>query len=197
MVAVSVTRSLRLLLAALLLAGGTVLVLEPAPALACPAPGRLSLEQQTMRADAVFIGTVAARSRTAREVTFEVEVHRIYKGEVDAQATVTTPAPARACGVPGLKAGSDYVFFGSLDGDRFTTGAPEGTAAASDTLVRRVERLLGEGRSATPPEPVEATFTVIADAPPSLERVAAPGVALVIVGLLGLLLVAGLGRRRG
>jgi hypothetical protein len=43
---------------------------------------------------------------------------------------------------------------------------------------------------------VQATFTMVAGERTSLARLAAPGVALVIVGLLGLLLVASLGRRR-
>ncbi len=107
---------------------------------------------------------------------------------------MTTPAAARACGLPDLRVGADYVFF--TTGADLETTSTAGTARATGTLVARVERLLGEGRSATPAEPTEATFTRVAGARTSFERVAAPGAALVIVGLLGLLLVAGLGRRR-
>ena len=187
------TRLLRLLLAALLLAGGAVAATD-APALACPG-GRQSLALQTKRADDVFVGVVEERSERARTVEYAVRVERIYKGDLDAaDATVTTLARARACGLPDLNPGASYVFLTTgADLEITSTG---GTAPATDTLVARVERLLGAGRAAQPPEPVEADFTVVGGEPASFERLAAPGAALVLVGLLGLLLVAGLGRRR-
>jgi hypothetical protein len=194
MVAVSVTR---VLLSALLLAGSGVVATGAtgAPALACPA-SRTSLDRQTRQADDVFVGSVGQRAKQGRRtVVYTVTVDRVYKGDVDTtDVAVMTPAAARACGLPDLRTGTEYVFFTS--GADLETTSTAGTARATDGRVRRVERLLGEGRPPAPPEPVEATFTVVGDQPTSLQRVAAPGVALVIVGLLGLLLVAGLGRRR-
>ena len=196
MVAVSPTRLPRVLLAALLLAGGGVVATgaTAAPALACPA-SRTGLGQQAMQADDVFAGSVEERAEQGRTVVYTVRIDRLYKGDLDGtEATVTTPARARACGLPDLRSGTDYVFF--TQGVDLETTSTAGTAPATDTLVRRVQRLLGEGRPATPPEPPEATFTLVGDQPTSFERIAAPGAALVIAGLLGLLLVAGLGRRR-
>lgn len=196
MVVVSVTRAPRVLLAALLLAGGAVVATgaTSAPAEACPA-SRNGLDRQTMEADDVFTGSVRERAEQGRTVVYTVRVDRVYKGDLDGtEATVTTPARTRACGLPGLRSGTDYVFF--TQGADLEATSTAGTAPATDTLVRRVERLLGEGRPATPPEPPEATFTLVGHQPTSFERVAAPGAALVIAGLLGLLLVAGLGRRR-
>lgn len=195
-VPVSATRLPRVLLAALLLAGGGVVTTGAmaAPALACPA-SRTGLDQRTLRADDVFAGSVEERAEQGRTVVYTVRIDRVYKGDLDGiEATVTTPARARACGLPDLSSGTDYVFF--TQGADLETTSTAGTAVATDLLVRRVERLLGEGRPATPPEPPEAAFTLVGEQPTSFERVAAPGAALAIAGLLGLLLVAGLGRRR-
>lgn len=195
-VPLSVTRVPRVLLAALLLAGGGVAATGAPAASApdCPA-SRTDLDQRTLQADDVFTGSVEERAEQGRTIVYTVRVDRVYKGDLDGtETTVTTPARARNCGLPDLSTGTDYVFFSQ--GADLETTSTAGTAPATDPLVRRVERLLGEGRPATPPEPPEATFTLVGEQPTSFERVAAPGAALAIMGLLGLLLVAGLGRRR-
>ncbi|WP_133058926.1 MULTISPECIES: hypothetical protein [unclassified Nocardioides] len=194
----SVTRHLRLLTAALLLAGsGAVALGTPAATAAaprCPDDGA-SIQTHTMDADDVFTGSVTDRAREGDQVVYTVAVDRVYKGDVDIpEVSVTTDRAARACGLPDLATGSPYVFFTS--GEDLSTAAASGTAEATEARVARLVRLLGEGRAPTPPEPDTATFTRVAGAPTSLERVAAPGLALVIVGLLGLGLAAGLDRRR-
>jgi hypothetical protein len=165
-----------------------------APASACPrtdtSPASLS-----KNADAVFTGTVADRTRQGPGIRYTVHVQRVYKGDVGEQAQLSTPRSPRTCGEPDLQQGQDYVLFVTRDGDGFRIGQ-NGAAVATDAKVAKVERLLGKGTSPTPPEPVQATFTMVADEPTSLTRLAAPGVALVIVGLLGLLLVVAVGRRR-
>ena len=187
---------IRRLLALALASTGALVAATAAPAAAaCEHPGA-TLEQQTMRADAVFTGTVADRSAAGRTVTYEVDVDLVHKGDIGEQATVETPSGDRACGVPDLKAGEEYVWFVAADGETLTATKDGGTTRATSAHVQQVEDLLGQGTSPTPPVPVEATFTLVAGDQAELTRLAAPGVALVIVGLLGLLLVAALGRRR-
>ena len=187
----AVTR--RLLVLALLACG--VVAVPAAPALAaCPAPQAKTLEQQTMAADAIFTGTVADRRLDGDQRVYTVAVERVYKGDIPPEATVSTPRRTSECGL--RLEDADHVFFATDNGGELSADSREGTAPATDARVHRVERLLGDGRPAVEPEPIRATFTMVADQPTSLARMAAPGVALVIVGLLGLLLVASLGRRR-
>jgi hypothetical protein len=195
---VTFRRRLLPLVAALLSASGLV-VLTAAPALArCPDLG--GTPAQAKRASDVFTGTLGDHHRHRvhgkKLAVWTVDVDRVYKGSIsDASVEVTAPPTAMSCGITGDH-GDSYVFFAQHDGDRLTVARGDGTAPATKKLVAKVEDLLGDGRSATPPEPIEATFTLVAGDPADFQRVAAPGAALVIVGLLGLALASWRGRRR-
>jgi hypothetical protein len=183
----------RLIVLVLLACG--VVVVPAAPALAdCPAQESSSLDQQAKAADAVFTGTVTDRRLDGDRRVYTLTVDRVYKGDVAAETTVSTPRRSAQCGL--RLDDADYVFFATSVGGELSADSRGGTAPATEARVHRVERLLGSGEPAVRPEPEEATLTLVAGEPTTLGRLAAPGAALVIVGLLGLLLVAGLGRRR-
>jgi hypothetical protein len=184
----------RLLALVLLVTGLVAATTAPATAEGCRPAGD-TLERQTMRADAVFDGVVAERGTARSTVTYAVDVDLVYKGDVGEHVSVETPR--KLCALPAFEAGDEVLWFVNEDGDRVVSARGDGTTSASPSHLRRVVNLLGTGQPATEPEPAKATFTLVGDDTTPVSRLVAPGVALVLVGLLGLLLVAALGRRRG
>jgi hypothetical protein len=187
-------------LAALVLAG-VVVVVGGLPAHACSCVAT-STQDDVKAADDVFTGTVAdvARSGSARRgtVTYDVAVERVYKGAVRSdRVSVTTSRAASLCGLGDLRADHRYVFLARTSGSELTIRSCGSTGPAHAALVGKIEKLLGDGRDPSPPPPPQqAEFTAVAGSrPPSVTRVAAPGVALVLVGLLGLVVVRRLARR--
>ena len=184
---------LRRALAALLVAAAFVVVGElPAHACTCVT----GVADAIKGADAVFTGTVASTSDD-KHPTYDVEVDRVYDGNIDtATVQVKDTATGSGCALGKNSLGEEYAFFVSKDGETFAVTDCSGAERSTDRVVSRIEHILGDGRDPVPPAPPEATITVVGDQPTSLQRVAAPGVALVLVGLLGLVLVVALGRRK-
>ena len=148
------------------------------------------------RADAVFSGVVADSSGTGGRsnfATYQVKADTVYKGIVRT-STVDVRSKNDDCSLGELKSDEPYVFFVTEQDSELRADQCGGTAPSSGKLVRQVEQVLGKGSplggSNEPAEPVEVEFTKVADADPdSLTRIAAPGAALVLIGLLGLLVV--------
>jgi hypothetical protein len=97
-----------------------------------------------------------------------------------------------------MTADTRYLFFARANDDgALLADKCSGTGPAKSTKTQKVIAILGEGSTPIPPTPEKATFTRVADSdPPDLTRLAAPGAAMVLVGLLGLMLFAALGRSR-
>ena len=179
-----------------------------APAAAPPRCPTVTVQDATREADAVFRGTVesvtrggsSAGSRTYRH---EVTVERVWKGglstervEVRTEGAAGSASRRCAAGLGELAIGTDYLFFVGRRASGWAAGPGSRTAPVADRLLEQVTRLLGSGRAPVAPAPETAEFTRVADSePPSFTRTAAPGLAMVIVGLLGLAVVRRLGRR--
>ncbi|WP_182525216.1 hypothetical protein [Nocardioides dongkuii] len=208
--------TLRRLLVVVLVAGAGALATPwAAPAAAAPAP-RCSCtaadtaddtERLARVAGAVLTGTVTAAAAAPRAdggrgstYTHAVDVDLVYKGNVrDEQVEVATDGGTRsACELGELPAGVPYVFFVD-DVDGTLVAEPcGGTQRKRATLVAELEALYGEGEAPRPEAPAEtAEIEPVADAtePASFTRTAAPGAAMVLVGLLGWVVVRRLARR--
>jgi hypothetical protein len=190
----ALSRVLGALLACVFVVGALVLT-APASVAACtcrPADA----ERQTSRADAVFIGTVEGVTRSDRQLDIAVTATRAYKGTVDRSTSVTTATQASDCGIGEPEVGTDYLFIVRGDAPPYAASSCDGSGPLDPDRVAQVEGLLGTGQAVLPPAPPMATRTLVEVSPPaSLARLAAPGAALAIVGLLGLVVVGRLGRR--
>ena len=172
-------------------------VLSQVPAHACSCVPQ-TFKDQTAAADAVFTGSVDSVSPpSGGDVTYEVTADRAYKGELPGRTvTLTSPAGAASCGLGELRTDRPHVFLVARAGTTYSADSCGGTAPVSTKVDERLTRLLGQGRPVQDSPPESATYTRLeTSAPPPLERLAAPGAALVIIGLLGLMVVRRLGRR--
>jgi len=182
------------------LVGGALLAAAPASAGPAPAPcSQQSLNKQVKQADVVFRGIVdkarAAKGKgKQRTRTYKVKADRVYQSSLVTDSVIVTAEVGAACPPPALAEGKRYIFFVTEDGSRLVSTSA--TARATKKLTNRVVAKLGDGVQPHPAPPVTAEFTKVADAsPPSLSRLLAPGAALLILSLLGLVVVGRHGRR--
>ncbi len=187
-------RVVRVLIAALLAMSGLVLA-TAAPAFACKCQVA-DVDRQAQRADAVFIATVDGVTAVGQKFEYAVTATHSYKGTVDRDTTITSNQATTACGLGELKVGTDYVFLVTGDSPPYTATSCGGSGPANIGRVTEIEKTLGAGEDVARPAPPAPTMTKVEEATPaSVSRLAAPGGALVLVGLLGLLVVGRLARR--
>jgi hypothetical protein len=173
---------------------GLVIATE-APAFACKCQAA-DADRQTRRSDVVFVGTVDKVTKQGKTYQYDVTATHTYKGTVDRETTVTSAAQAAACGLGELKVGKDYVFLARGAAPPYAASSCEGSGPANADRVTQLETLLGAGTAIEEPAPPTATRTRVEEsAPGPFARLAAPGGALVLFGLLGLLVVGRLGKR--
>ena len=197
----------------LTIALGVVVVALSVPAMGLPAAAvarsgaapeclPVTVENSTKNARAVFSGIVTAVDRQERTdgqpgAIYEqtVTVDLVYQGNIDTETVqVQTDRSHVECSLGELVTGVEYMFF--VTGTPWFASGVSGTRPSDATVVAEVEAVLGQGQPPVQPAPEKAVFTPVdTGEPDSLSRSAAPGAALVLIGLLGLLLVRGLARR--
>lgn len=187
-------RLLRLLSALALACAGLVLTGVPAQAV-CSCAGDMTVKQDAKRADVVFTGVLRDQQRQGKQRVYTVDVERIYQGRVAESPVDVTTSTRNPCGLGSLELDRGYVVFATeTAGAGLESAQCTGTGRATPAYVKDVEQELGPGNPVPKPpgsEPAapEPQFTRVADADPMpFTRLAAPGGAMVLVGLLGLLL---------
>lgn len=188
-----------LLGSALTLGGGSATADVPTDK--CPF---ISVADSSKAAMAVFSGEVTAVTKEDKPAgdrgsyfLQDVTVDLVYQGEVESESVqVRSEKTPKECSLGELEVGTTYMFFVASSGDPWIAQSTGGTRVADAEVVAKVTELLGEGSSPIPPAPESAEFTPVNNEPPTtLSRAAAPGLAMVLIGLLGLVVVRGLGRR--
>jgi hypothetical protein len=195
----SVRRAVGAAISAALVGGALLAASPPAQARALAPCPKQSLNKQIKGADVVFRGVVdkvrpVHGKGDLRMRTYKVKADRVYQGSLVTDAVVVTAKVGSACPPPTLAQSKRYIFFVTEEGSRLVSTSA--TAKATKKLTDQVVAKLGNGAQPQPPPPATARFTLVADAsPPGLSRLLAPGAALLILSLLGLLVVATIGRR--
>lgn len=188
----------RLLLLTLLALSCAWVSQSPASA-ACDPAGPLAgdLEQ----AGAVFSGKVTAAQKGAAgaPTTYTVTVQRVYRGQIESEVTVLSPAAAANCGLVGVRIGQDWMFLGTSSPAGILVESDEGSRPATAAVTRLVRQQLGVGRTPIPvepsAEPVAPELTRVAD-DGAIEfwPLAMPGALLALAGLVVLAAARALGR---
>jgi hypothetical protein len=193
---------LRRLFVVLLLGLMTVVVVDGSAHAACTCE-RISLPQKVNKATGVFSGVLTmasgpTNSGKRQTMSYDVKVDRVYKGDITSQTvTVKSDADEGACGLTGMSADNRYLFFVRANGTNMLANSCGGTGPATSARTQRLVALLGQGTTPVPPTPAKAEFESVEGAEPaSLTRIAAPGAAMLLVGLLGLMVFGALGRSR-
>jgi hypothetical protein len=152
-------RPLRVLLAAIVTACGLVLLSPAPPASACSCvvagPAR-----HVAGADIVFVGTLTqgppSESFSSGSVTYGFDVHRVYKGELETRADVTSSGSGASCGLEGMEVGTTYLMFADATRrpDLASASLCGGSGPTSPNLSERMDALLGPGSTPDPPAQV-------------------------------------------
>ncbi|MFC6695883.1 DUF4131 domain-containing protein [Nocardioides daphniae] len=181
---------LTLLLTALLAGGGILATATPAQACTCQTS---DLRKLTKQADVVYTGVVQSSSTTDEgQRQFQVVAQRLFKGDLASARVTVTDAIGAGCGIGEPEEGERWLF---LTTTANATGLCSGTRPLKQRDLVKVQRSLGVGERLPAPDPAKAVRTKVEGAAPvDFARLAAPGAAAILLGLLGLAVVGRLNR---
>ncbi len=166
-----------------------------------------AVEEQGATADDVFAGRVRAEQAagSGRRVGYVVVVEEAFLGDVTRGQRVLVTIDWPAGTDPSVRPARSYVFFTTDAGGLVVADHCDGTALlrgglTPETAAQLQRFLTVEEPTEEPtdqPEPVALRDPAdpVGD-PPHLGRVVASGAAISLIGVLGLVLVGRLGRRR-
>ena len=123
--------------------------------------------------------------------TLQVVATRVFKGELESSRTRVTSFGGGSCSWydPAV---DERLLFVVRDGQ---ASLCSGSQPVSANVMATVRKQLGSGQKMPPPPPAEAVRTKVEDSPPrEFTRLAAPGAAMALLGLLGLAVVRGVSR---
>ncbi len=186
------------------LVGGAVLAASAGPATSATVAPARQCRQQTLnheikKANVVFRGAVdkvghVHGKRKQRTRVYRVTADRVYQGSLVTDKVRVTAEVGVKCPPPKLADGKRYIFFVIEDGSRLVSTSA--TARATHHLTDKVVAKLGNGAQPHSTPPAKPAFTKVANAaPPRLSRLLAPGAAVVVLSLLGLVVIGRLSRR--
>jgi hypothetical protein len=115
-------------------------------------------------ADAVFTGEVTERAADQQQVTYRVDVDRVYEGAVPATTALVSGAQDSMCGMPALKVGRPYIVYATGAGDHLSTSLCSGTRSSTADAIAGLERITGPGTA-----PAAAPAASPHSGPPSSE----------------------------
>jgi hypothetical protein len=190
----------RLILAALLCAGGLVL-LSPASAQACSCVGGDTTTYAGW-ADVVFTGTLVEMTpppdrpiiASGDPATYSFDVDRVHQGQVGPAAEVRSAVSGASCGLEGMRSGSRYVVFATRD-DGLWANLCGGTRLLRPAVARQLDRVVGPARAPTTERPEDTAGSVASggsNAADASGAAAAADGSAALPGLPGLALAAGL-----
>ena len=188
-------------LAALALVVTAVATTSPAPASAAPitAPAKCPAFKlsDAVKEPLVFHARVTGPGKATKKggpVVYPVTVVKALKGVTGGSSLDVALNPG-VCQKKSLTANEDYYFFVQKKGDTIlAAGSAPRVEEYTDKLQAEIAKEFPE---VIAPEPQQVSFSEPASPEgQKLVEVAAPGVVLLVVGLLGLIIVMILGRRK-